>query len=176
VNLDLDTTFTPNYEAAVLHGTVVTFPRNETIGREPIGFTVKPFNGPEWPGVVASAAGKCELYACPNPDELCVLADDRAFIVSVLRAHSYAPIEYANIKTVTPAKDARVLVLATETEIICHGESAWQSHRLCFDGLQVNGIVGSKVSAEAWDPIQGEAVEFELDLNTREQSGYLYPT
>jgi hypothetical protein len=170
----VDRTFESHYLARVLSGPVIGFPTNTSTGDLSAGFEVCRDGEAPWYGVIEGADGCCRLYTCPNPSEICIHARDTVYIINVGRAREYAPTQYGNIKSVTAARDAGVLVLATETNIITVGKAEWRSPRLCLDELAVLGVRGMTVLATGWDPSAG-VVEFQVDLGTREQIGYSSP-
>lgn len=150
------------------------YPTNIAAGQEGRIVHITPRGGDPWLAVFAfgHTGGSDELLTCPNPDWLCVVARNLAYLVNAHDPEQWeVPMAGAPIMRVLPARDASLLLFAGHTDIEAWGPSgfAWRSARLSLDGLRSLRVEGMLLRGEGWYPEIWEA--FILDLQTGRHEG-----
>lgn len=134
---------------------------------------VKPQDGNPWIGVFAfgRGAGSDQLFTCPNPDWLCVVARNLAYLVNSRDPEQWEIVNRDPVMQVLPAEQANLLLFADYTDIEAWGPTgfAWRSARLSLDGLQDLRVEGTVLRGEGWHPDCWE--EFTLDLGSGRHEG-----
>lgn len=114
----------------------------------PLLARVEPFDAPVWIGAFAAGGMGLvrDVYACPSAHHMCVIVDGLAYVVDVRAPQRGAIIPAKAVTTVVPVKDARILLLAGDTDLAAVGETGnvWSTPRLVVDELRV-----LRASAEA---------------------------
>lgn len=176
----MDKAFARNYEAEFLREQpglpteLRHYPRGGKAFQEGHLVRVKPRHGDPWVGVFAfgHTGGFDELSTTPNPDWLCVVARNQAYLVDTRQPDCWEHVNKGTpITQVMPAKEAGLLLFADHTEIEAWDATglAWRSARLSLDGLRHLHVEGQLLHGEGWYPDNWEA--FTLDLGTGQHEG-----
>lgn len=114
-----------------------------------------------------------EVRACPNPDQLCVLAGGYAYLALASRPEQVTLLTMKPVVSVFPAPEAALLLFVGFQTVLAWGRngSMWESQRLSWEGVRLQSIEGASVIGFGWDLMADEEVEFRLDLKTGEHTG-----
>jgi hypothetical protein len=107
----------------------------------PLVIRIEPFFAPVWVGAFAAGGMGLirDVFACPSPDHACVIVDGLAYVVDVRAPARGATIAAKAVTTVVPVPDAKILLLAGDTDLAAVGAHgfAWSTPRLVVDDLRV---------------------------------------
>jgi hypothetical protein len=157
------------------------FDRDGHVGSEPVTrwgapfvVRVSPTSADAWVGMFAAGGlggqGANGAHACPRPDQLCVVVDGLAYLVSVENpAQGAMPLGLSVTQAVATA-DPPLLLLVTYSSVTALGPEGitWQSGRIALDGLRVEQVTGDRIRFRA-DNLEGGFNSGTLDAGTGEQ-------
>jgi hypothetical protein len=114
-----------------------------------------------------------DVLACPNQNEICVIAGGYAYIIDTTQPERSTHI------ALKPVVEARALILHSLLIFIgFHSITAWgprglawQSARLSWEGLRITTIEGNTLQGTGWNLITDREVPFTLDLLTGQHQG-----
>jgi hypothetical protein len=119
---------------------------------------VEPEAAPEWVGYFEAGGlgGIDGVFACPNPVELCAVAQGQPYVIDIQDPSKCWRPEVSPVIQVEASPEAAVLVLADFTELSAIGGDGirWESGRLCLDGLKIQRVSGSEIHCQG-DYLEG---------------------
>jgi hypothetical protein len=149
-------------------GTLTEF--GESPWGEPLVIRVRPNGAPEW--ILSIGGGNPTelrgLYATPSPDRFLAVVDGSAILVEAAEpglAVALGPM-VTQVSSVSGSIPVLLLARTTSVAAIDAGGLRWQTRRLCWDGLVIDGVSRDQVMCS------GELLPrspFVLDLKTGEQ-------
>ena len=115
------------------------------------------------------------VFACPNAEEICLLAGGYAYLVNTRRPEECVHLglrPVVEVKAVAVA-EAGLLVFVGFHAMTAWGRDglAWETKRLSWEGVRVGEIVGDSLRGFGWDMRTDRDVEFVVDLRTGEHVG-----
>ncbi len=130
---------------------------------------IAPHGGTPWLAMFAFArgGGSDQLFTCPNPDWLCVVARNLAYLVNTRDPEQWEIVNGGTpVMQVLPAEQPKLLLFADYTDIEAWGPEGlvWHSARLSLDGLRNLRVEGTVLRGEGWYPDCWAA--FTIDLRT----------
>ena len=134
-----------------------------------------------WVGVFAfgllSPKGVSGIFACPNPDHLCVVARGAGYIVAAADPSQHELVESEPVLGVYSVASSGVLVFADYLRLTAYGREgrAWRTARLSWDGLQVDEVNGGWLRGKGWSSPENRHVAFTVDLRTGAHEGGASP-
>jgi hypothetical protein len=157
------------------------YDRDGSAGPEPVTrwgapfvIRVVPERAEPWVGMFAAGGlgghASTGAHACPRRDQLCVLVDGLAYLVSVdapgVGASPLAP----SITQIVATGNPPLLLLVTFSSVIALGPTgvAWQTGRIALDGLRVDRVDGNRLLLIA-ESVEGGFDQMVLDSTTGEQ-------
>jgi hypothetical protein len=153
-------------------GRVVAEP--ETRWGAPFVLRVTPDGGDAWVGIFAAGGLGGEAgtgaHACPRPDQLCVLVDGLAYLVSADAPGDGATALDLSITQIVATAEPPSLLLVTYSSVTALGPSgiAWQSGRIGLDGLRIERVSSSRIDLRI-DNLEGGYDDLSLDPATGNQ-------
>lgn len=117
------------------------------------------------------------LWSCPNPHHLCSVAGGYAYIVDTQNPESWLQIPYRPVVSVHVAAKAGLLLFTGFHSLWAQGAAgkAWETGRLSWEGLTIQGIRGSQLQGLGWDLSTDTEVPFTVDLKTGGHTGGAAP-
>ena len=112
------------------------------------------------------------LWSMPHPDWLCAVSGGYAYLIHVNDPAEFKMLEYRPVLQVLPVPEKQLLLFIGHHAILAWGRDgeAWQSDRLSWEGINVEGIEGEMLRGVGWDMMTDKDVPFELDLATGKKS------
>jgi hypothetical protein len=114
-----------------------------------------------------------EVWACPNPREMCAVAGGYAYVVDTAAPETSAQIPLKPVVEVLVLVEQRLLVFVGFHAMAAWGRDglAWQTKRLSWEGIRVTGIDGDALRGFGWNLQTDKEVEFTVDLSTGSHVG-----
>jgi hypothetical protein len=154
---------------------IIYFPRPQE-GREGGGLwlKVKAASGKSWVGVFAfgysSPPAFSRVVSSPDPDRLCVIANGAAYVVKSDEPELWDKIPVIPVLDVRPLPEQGLIVFSDFTRLAAYRNNtlAWQSPRVCWDGLKIVRITLDAIEGVGYDPTNSITHErpFSVDLET----------
>jgi hypothetical protein len=133
---------------------------------------VRPEGARRWVGQYAAGGlgGITGVYACPNPRQLCVVADGLAYLTDVDGPDRGSLVAHDQVGQVVEGEGRPLLLLVRFIDIVALGPRgvAWRSRRLAVDDLRVTRAVGDVIECSLDNP--GGTPTITLDSATGEQT------
>ena len=109
-----------------------------------------------------------EIFACPNPHELCAVAGGYAYIIDTASPERSTHIPLKPVTEVLPLRENGLLIFAGFHTILAWGDDglAWQTARLSYEGLRITGVEGDSLHGFGWNLMTDKEVAFSIDLRT----------
>jgi hypothetical protein len=122
------------------------------------------FNDPRMPSGV---------WACPNPEEICLVAGGYAYLVNTAAPGVCAQIGLRPVVEVRVLEEAGLLVFVGFHALVAWGVDglAWETRRLSWEGVRIEGVEGDALRGCGWDLRTDKEVGFVVDLKTGEAVG-----
>jgi hypothetical protein len=141
---------------------------------EGLWLRVSAANGKSWIGVFAyahpSSYPLSRVVSSPDPGRLCVVAKGRAYIVKADEPEAWEQIPVGPVLDVRLIPEKGLLVFSDFTRLAAYGTTglAWQSSRLCWDGLRIVSVTRDTIEGSGYDPTNSITHEsrFVVDLKT----------
>jgi hypothetical protein len=137
---------------------------------------IDPINAPRWVGTFTGGGRDgvfvSGLYACPSPNDLCVVADGNAYLVDVTQPDRGAPLVHDDVSQVLRVPGKSLVLLVRFIDIVAIGVSgvAWRTPRLVLDFLRVEQITEDKIVCSGREASPGSPEPtVELDPDTGKQ-------
>jgi hypothetical protein len=185
--------FRPNWTAEVLRQPPLiaparhyTWPRQiageeDALARGALQVLVKPAAGGVY--LLTCALGFVDpsmpsgVFACPDPEELCVVSGGYAYLAPVSAPERCTQIGLKPVVAVHPAEAAGLLLFVGFQTIVAWGRGAiaWESARLSWEGVRVTEVGAETVKGFGWELMTDREVEFVLDLTTGAHRGGGFP-
>jgi len=123
----------------------------------------------------SSAAMPSGIWACPNPDEICLVAGGYAYVVNTARPESCVHLAMRPVVEVLEASALaeKLLVFAGFHRLMAWGAKglAWETRRLSWEGLRIERVEGDSLRGFGWNLQTDKEAEFVVDLRTGECVG-----
>jgi hypothetical protein len=125
-----------------------------------------------WYGVFATRSPREGglTFACtmPDPNLCCVSSLGTGHIINAAQRSEWKEIGLYPVIQVLPVQSHSLLLLSSFTKIVAFSRSGllWASGHLVHDDLRINGIKKEHIECTGWDPSEGRAICFEVDLFT----------
>jgi hypothetical protein len=113
------------------------------------------------------------LFACPDADEVCVLAGGYAYLAKAAQPEEVTLLGMKPVVEVIPATSAGLLLLVGFHTVLAWGVGgvAWETKRLSWEGVRITGVEDEVLRGLGWDMMRDVEVEFAVDLRTGEHAG-----
>jgi hypothetical protein len=180
--LDIDLAFPHSYdvqEVGELPGTgkfaapLIFFPEPKTRPEhDGLWLKVKMAGGAAWIGVFAygyqSPPALTRVISSPDPDRLCVVAKGSAYFVRAGEPKDWIQIPVFPVIDVRPLPEDNLLVFSDFVKLAAFGSRgvAWQSPRVCWDGLKITGVNRETIEGTGYDPVNSRESRFVVDVKT----------
>ncbi|MCK9195225.1 MAG: hypothetical protein M0P19_15275 [Nevskia sp.] len=111
--------------------------------------------------------------ACPDPEQLCVIAKGDGYIVNVVRPAEYVEVPIMPIMGVTISQEHELLLMHSFDRVIAWGKSglSWKTQPISFDGVRFLGINGDILRVEVLDVPAKRTVIASIDLKSGSTEG-----
>jgi hypothetical protein len=121
----------------------------------------------------ASAAMPTGVFACPGPDEICLVAGGYAYLVDTARPEGCTHLRLRPVVEVRELREQGLLLLVGFHTMMAWGINglAWETRRLSWEGVRVERVEGEEVRGFGWDLRTDREVEFVVDLRTGDAVG-----
>lgn len=129
--------------------------------------------GGSWVGVFAfgytSPPAISRIISLPDPDRVCIVSRGAAYLVEASQPEVWERLPVMPVIDVVVVPAQELVVFANFTRLSAYNRNglAWQSPRLCWDGLKIDAITHSSIECRGYDPTaaSGESF-FAVDLLT----------
>jgi hypothetical protein len=196
--LTFDHTFPSAYSVEEMAAPAATQPLVQLAPREPVSFFPADIE-PEiervpavalrvttpaktWVGVFAKAFESEHvsngLWACPDPQSLCVVAGGYAYVVNAADPRQWQKLDANPVTDVRPVRERELLVFADYLALTAWGRRGklWSTERLTWDGLRITEVTADELRGFGWDLQADREVEFVVDLATGSHRGGSRPS
>lgn len=121
------------------------------------------------PGLLTSYSA---VFGAPAPTDIFVITQGRGYRVDTVHKTAQS-IEPLGIVGALMVPEHHLALFWTPTYIVGHDEHGqrWESSRLSFDGLTVEGVTAGQVVGTAWDARDGSEPRFAVELATGRATG-----
>jgi|SRR5690242_19851875 len=185
-----DFTFPREYEIKVLESPPPVHPLEklyhypmelEEGDRNGVYARVAPRSGTPWFGFFASGFDSPQVMnavcSCPDPRTVCVIAGGYAYAVKAIHPTEWFRVEQRPVMELRTVSDQQLLLFTGFTSISALGREgiAWNSERLSWEGIRLDGIRGHVLQGFGWDALTDREIAFELDLRTGKHTGGARP-
>jgi len=111
------------------------------------------------------------LWSMPDPDWLCAVSGGYAYLIDTAHPERFTHLRYRPVLGLwswTPHEAEGLLLFAGHHSILAWGRDgeAWESERLSWEGVTVEGIEDGLLQGRGWDLITDRETPFTLDLKT----------
>jgi hypothetical protein len=180
--LEIDPTFPYSYEVEGLDdlpGTgrfgvpLIYFPPPKGRGEhDGLWLRVKANSGKAWIGVFAfgytSPLTFSRVISSPNPNRVGVISEGRAYFVNADQPEVWEEVPVMPVLEVRPILEHNLLIFSDFIRLAAYGTNglAWQSPRVCWDGLKITNITAATIEGTGHDPTNSVTQEsrFVVDL------------
>ena len=113
------------------------------------------------------------IWSCPRPDDILAVAGGYAYLADTLAPDRPAFLTPKPVVQVLPAPEANLLLLAGFHTIAAIGPTGllWETARLTWEGLTLNGIRDNQLHGLGWDMRTDREFPFTVDLATGQHTG-----
>jgi hypothetical protein len=113
------------------------------------------------------------VWACPNPREMCAVAGGYAYVIDTDAPERATHIGLKPVTQVLEMGSHRLLVFVGFHSMVAWGVDglAWETARLSWEGIRVDGVEGDALRGFGWDMSADADVEFAVDLRTGAHTG-----
>jgi hypothetical protein len=142
--------------------------------------SVRPTSGQRWIGVFAanhSPPGVTGIFACPSPDQLCVVAGGQGYVVAADHPSRWSAIDVFPIVDVAFVADPPLLIVADLTGLMAYGTQGvvWRSARLSYDGIKLTDATSAQIRGHAWSAPRERWADFTVETATGRHRGGANP-
>ncbi len=119
------------------------------------------------------AAMPSGIFACPNARELCAVAGGYAYVIDTAAPERAIQVGLRPVVEVLVLAEQELLVFVGFHAMAAWGREglAWQTGRLSWEGIRVDGVRGAALCGFGWNLIADREVEFSVDLATGAHRG-----
>ena len=145
---------------------------SQTAGHDGVLVKVWPEVEKPWIGCFAfgykSSLAISAISACPNPDDLCVIASGAGYTVRADSPLQWQQLPCFPIVEFLAIVERRLLVFGDFIKLIAYGQDGvkWISPQLSSDGLKIVGVDGNHLQLTAWKAELRSEVAAYVDLET----------
>jgi hypothetical protein len=149
----------------------------DTLARGALQLMVQPASGGTFLATCAlgftNSTMPTDVFACPNPQELCAVAGGYAYIIDTVQPEQCVHIALKPVVEVRPLVPQRLLLFVGFHSMIAWNATglAWETARLSWEGVRITGVEGNTLHGMGWNLLTDREVAFELDLLTGRQQG-----
>jgi hypothetical protein len=120
-----------------------------------------------------NAAMPTGVFACPNPEEICLLAGGYAYVVDTAEPRGCTHLGLRPVVEVRVLAEQELLLFVGFHSLLAWGAAgqAWETRRLSWEGVRIDGVTGDSLAGFGWDLRTDKEVGFVVDLKTGECSG-----
>ena len=113
------------------------------------------------------------VWSCPRPDDILAVAGGYAYLADTLAPDHPLHIPLRPVAQILPAPDANLLLLGGFHTIAAIGANGllWETARLTWEGLTLNGIRDGQLHGLGWDMRTDRELPFTVDLATGQHTG-----
>ena len=113
------------------------------------------------------------IWYCPRPHDLLAVAGGYAYLADTLTPERPLHIPLRPVIQILPAPEANLLLLAGFHTVAAIGPAGllWQTARLTWEGLTLNGIRDNQLHGLGWDMRTDRELPFTVDLTTGHHTG-----
>jgi hypothetical protein len=113
------------------------------------------------------------VLACPNPEEICLLAGGYAYVVDTAEPRGCTHLGLRPVVEVRVLEEQGMLLFVGFHSLLAWGATgqAWETRRLSWEGVRIEGVAGDSLAGFGWDLRTDKEVGFVVDLKTGECSG-----
>jgi hypothetical protein len=116
------------------------------------------------------------VWACPNPEEICLVAGGYAYVVHTADPLACTQIGLRPVVEVLVLAELGLLVFVGFHALVGWGRNglAWETRRLSWEGVRIEGVEGVEGDALrgfGWDLRTDKEVGFVVDLKTGDAVG-----
>jgi hypothetical protein len=129
-------------------------------------------NGKAWLGIFAfgyaSPPAFSRVLSLPNPDQACVIANGKGFLVTPDNPEEWAEIPILPLIEVRSLPEHEIVVFGDFTRLAAYASSGlvWRSPRVCWDELRIVTITQDTIEGSGYDPTTLGESRFLVDLKT----------
>src|SRR6202171_5635283 len=116
---------------------------------EPFVIRIRRVDGSEWVGLFARGFYVLRgVYACPNPDQICVVVDGSGYLVDTRSPSKFDALPMHPILFLERVNETASVLCGGLIDMLLIDEHGllWVSDRLCLDDLQVRNVDHSTIS------------------------------
>jgi hypothetical protein len=114
-----------------------------------------------------------DVFACPNPSELCAVAGGYAYVLDTAAPERSTHIPLKPVAEVFPLAAQGLLLFVGFHALVAWGREglAWQTARLSWEGIRITRAEGNELLGFGWNLMADKEVEFTIDLRTGAHTG-----
>ncbi len=186
----IDATFAHTWQAEILASRPLILPGRqyvypvqvEEVERGALEVMIRPLPGAP-PFLATCALGFADpavptgVWACPNPEWICVVAGGYAYLIDANDPARWEQLEYRPVTAVRAiagqGSGQGLLIFSGFHSLLAWGRAgkAWQTGRLTWDGIRITEVRGDTLYGLGWEMKSDRELEFEVDLKTGEHRG-----
>jgi len=115
------------------------------------------------------------LWSMPHPDWICAVSGGYAYLVDTAHPEQFVHLRYRPVLTIyscaldnQQSENGNLLLFVSHHSILAWGRDgeAWESDRLSWEGVTIDGIEGNALHGHGWDLRTDQDLPFTLDLGT----------
>ena len=113
------------------------------------------------------------IRSCPRAEDMLLLAGGYAYLIDTLEPERCHHLPVRPVTGIFPAPEQELLILAGFHHLMAVGVNgpAWESARLSWEGISLDGIEGGRLCGTGWDMKADRELPFSVDLRSGEHSG-----
>jgi hypothetical protein len=113
------------------------------------------------------------VWSCPRADDLLAVAGGYAYLAGTLAPERVAFLMPRPVVAILPAPEHNLLLLAGFHTVaaVAPGGPAWETARLTWEGLTLDGIRDGQLHGSGWDMRTDRDVPFAIELATGQHTG-----
>ena len=113
------------------------------------------------------------ICSCPRPEDMLLLAGGYAYLIDTLEPERCHHLPVRPVTGIFAAPDQELLILAGFHHLMAVGVNgpAWESARLSWEGISLDGIERGRLCGTGWDMRSDRELPFSVDLRSGEHSG-----
>jgi hypothetical protein len=149
----------------------------DALGRGALQLLVHPSDGGTFLATCAlgfrSPSMPSEVFACPNPDEMCAVAGGYGYVVDTRQPERCTHLSLRPVVEVLAAPALGLLIFSGFHNLLAWGAEglAWETGRLSWEGLRLGGVECDTLHGFGWNMPTDKDVAFAVDLRTGKHTG-----
>jgi hypothetical protein len=186
---DSHLTFPANWSAEILSAPPLIAParqftwpqrvagEEDALARGALLLQVKPASGGSFLATCAlgfrAPTALSGIWSCPRPDDILAIAGGYAYLADTLTPDRPLHLPLRPVTQVLPSPESNLLILAGFHTIAAVGATGllWETARLTWEGLTLNGIRDNQLHGLGWDMRTDRELPFTVDLATGQHTG-----